>query len=503
MTDKAAKVLGWLAPLVAGGLITLSFAPFFWWPLGILGALLMAWTWRQQTPRQAFLSGWLLGVGLFGSGASWIYVSIHVHGYAPVPLALFLTLLFVMGLALFPALQGWLLARFLRRDGVWYLLSFPSLWMLAEWFRGWFLTGFPWLYLGTAHVETPLAGWAPVAGVFGVSFVVAFSAVALLAAFQNRNRPAYAGLLIAVLLWGAGAGLRTYSWSTPLNAPLRVALVQGNIAQELKWREDEQLNTIRTYRRLSQPYWDHDLVLWPETAIPLFMHQAQPLLDVLSREARTQGATLISGIPTAYPRQEVPGYRIHNSILALGNGSGIYHKQKLVPFGEYVPLESVLRGLIQFFDLPMSSFTPGARHQAPLMLGQTTTSPFICYEVVYPDFVAAMGSNSDLLLTISNDSWFGASIGPHQHLQIAQMRALENARYMVRATNNGISAIIDEKGRILDRSQQFVAEVLTGTAQPMQGRTPFSQTGSMPTLVLAIALALLARRPRQAQPSST
>lgn len=498
MMDKTAKILGWLAPLAAGGLITLSLAPFFWWPLGVVATLLMAWVWRRQSPRQAFWAGWLLGLGLFGSGASWIYVSIHVHGYAPVPLAVFLTLLFVMGLALFPALQGWLLARFLRRDGIWYLLSFSSVWVLAEWFRGWFLTGFPWLYLGNAHVESPLAGWAPVAGVFALSFAVAFSGAALLSALQDRSRPALAGVLIAVLLWGAGAGLRTQSWSTPVDDPIQVALVQGNIAQELKWRPEEQLNTLRTYRRLSQAYWNHDLVLWPETAIPLFMHQAQPLLDALAEEARAQGATLISGIPTAFPRNNDSGYRIHNSILALGNGSGLYHKQKLVPFGEFVPLESLLRGLIQFFDLPMSSFTAGAPDQAPLTVGGITTSPFICYEVVYPDFVATMARHSELLLTISNDSWFGASIGPHQHLQISQMRALENARYMVRATNNGISAIIDDKGRVLNRSEQFVAEVLTGQAQPLEGRTPFSQAGSMPILVLVIALALLARQPRKA-----
>src|SRR5690606_24454583 len=171
------------------------------WPLGIVGALLMALIWRRQTPRAATLSGWLFGLGLFGSGVSWVYVSIHVHGFAPVPLAVFLTLIFVAGLALFTALQGWLLARLFRRDGFWLLLSFPALWVLTEWLRGWIFTGFPWLYLGYAHLDTPLAGWAPVIGVYGLSYLTAFTAAAILVAVDSRRVLQVATAAAVILLW--------------------------------------------------------------------------------------------------------------------------------------------------------------------------------------------------------------------------------------------------------------------------------------------------------------
>ncbi len=495
--QKSIVALQWLTPLIAGVLVTLSLAPFFLWPLGIVGAFLMALVWRRQAPRTAAISGWLFGLGLFGSGVSWVYVSIHVHGYAPVPLAVFLTLIFVAGLALFTALQGWLLARLFRRDGFWLLLSFPAIWVLTEWLRGWIFTGFPWLYLGYAHLDTPLAGWAPVVGVYGLSYFAAFTAVAILVAADSRRAIQVTTVTAALLLWGAGFALQHKNWSQPNGEPLRVALVQGNIAQELKWLEREQLNIIRTYRELSRPYWGYDLVLWPETAVPMFQQQARPLLNALAQEAQAQGSTLITGIPSAIPRTSGDGYDLHNSILALGNGQGLYHKQKLVPFGEFVPLESVLRGLIDFFNLPMSSFTPGPENQPLLQAGATRAMPFICYEVVYPDFVAANARDSDVLITISNDSWFGASIGPHQHLQIAQMRALENARYMLRGTNNGISAIIDEKGQLTDVSGQFKQEVLTGEAVPHAGQTLFSKTGSVPILVIATVLGLLARDTRK------
>jgi apolipoprotein N-acyltransferase len=242
---------------------------------------------------------------------------------------------------------------------------------------------------------------------------------------------------------------------------------------------------------MSEDAWQSDLIIWPETAVPMVYDKARPFLTAMSKLAEDNNTNIISGIPYRRVDKENSRYVFHNSIVSLGEGQNIYHKQKLVPFGEYVPLEDFLRGLIDFFNLPMSNFRTGSNDQELLKSFDYQAAPFICYEVVYPDFVAAQSSNADYLITISNDSWFGTSIGPLQHLEMAQMRAAENARYMVRGTNNGVSAIINERGQIKDQSEQFVQTTLLSEIQLLEGRTPFSYTGSKPILILCALLILL------------
>jgi apolipoprotein N-acyltransferase len=268
--------------------------------------------------------------------------------------------------------------------------------------------------------------------------------------------------------------------------------MQGNIPQQIKWDPDFLKEQIVTYLTMTEPNWDADLILWPETAIPIPQDQAGSLIEHIAGRLGDHG-TLITGIPWYGFSDRREDFTFHNSIMAIGNGEGIYHKQKLVPFGEYVPLEGLLRGLIGFFDLPMSSFTPGPAHQPPLRANGLKVMPFICYEVAYPDFVAFNSRHSDLLLTISNDGWFGDSIGPLQHLQMARMRALETGRYLLRGTNNGVTAIIDHKGRIRQRIPQFERATLVGQVRTATGSTPYMQTGSWPVLTLALILVVFVR----------
>jgi len=478
-----------LAPL-AGALLTLSLAPFSLWPAAILGCALYAYLLAGCTPGQALWRGWLFGLGLFGSGASWVYVSINVYGNASPPLAAGLTLLFCAGLALLHALQAWVYVRFVRMLPGGMLLGFAALWVLFEWLRSWLLTGFPWLYLGYAHIDTWLAGWAPITGVYGLSFAVAFTASCLFLAWRSRQTAtlvSYTGLLAT--LWGGGLLLKPIEWVAPASPkPLRVALYQPNVAQERKWDVRAYPGILARFERSLRQSLDRDLVLWPEAAIPRLYDRAREFLDPISRRAAVTDTTLITGIPT----RDAAGH-VYNSIVALGLGRGQYNKQRLVPFGEYVPLEGSLRGLIDFFDLPMSSFSRGTRNQAPLQAGNHRLAPLICYEVVYPELAAQSARRADMLLTISNDSWFGASIGPLQHLQMARMRALENGRYLLRGTNNGVSAIIDHRGAIVARTAQFEEATLTGEAQVMLGNTPFTSFGSTPVLAtLVVLLALMA-----------
>ena len=468
-----------LAPL-AGVLVTLSLAPFGLWPTGIISCMLLAYLLCTCSAGQAIWRGWLFGLGMFGSGVSWVYVSIHVYGHASVPLAVFLTVLFCAGLALLMALFAWCYVRFIRSLPGGMLVGFPVLWVVSEWFRGWFLTGFPWLYLGYAHIDTWIAGWAPIVGVFGLSFICALTGSCLFLGWRSRQPvTCLTYTVIVVTLWGGGAVLKPIQWvARASETPLSVALVQPDVPQQHKWDPAWYSRILDQLQLATGDLYGHDIVVWPEAAVPNYYQRAQDFLQPIEERAAAARTTLITGIPWRDPGQQT----YYNSVVALGHGEGMYSKQRLVPFGEYVPLENMLRGLIAFFDLPMSSFTSGPADQPPLRAGAYRIVPLICYEVAYADQVAASAREADLLITISNDSWFGDSIGPLQHLQIAQMRALENGRYLLRGTNNGVSAIIDHRGRIISRTPQFEAAILRGEVEVMLGHTPFGSFGVTPII---------------------
>ena len=481
---------------MSGALIPLSLAPFDLWPLALVAAGLLLEALQDQPPRRAFLLGWLSGVGRYGIGVSWVWVSIHEHGNASPLLATVLVTLFVAGLALLPALMALGFAALRPRGTLVAAAAFAGCWVLLEWTLTWLLTGFPWLLLGYSQLATPLAGWAPVAGVLGVSLVVVLTGAALRAfgrGFRGagRNREGVVALVAAGLIWGAGAGLQEVRWTRPMGEALEVALVQGAVPQREKWLASSRQRIIDRHLALSADHWGVDLLLWSEAALTVYPREAGPLLDRLDRHGERSGTTLITGIPD-YSRDPDDPRRValHNSARALGTGEGRYLKQRLVPFGEYVPLEGLLRGLIDFFDLPMSRARPGPEGQAPLTIGTVPAAMAICYEIAYPDLVRELADGTRILLTISNDAWFGDSIGPPQHLQIARMRALELGRPLARATNDGITALVDDRGRVLGRLPRFEPGVLAGTLQPTGGRTPFATAGSWPVVLLAVLLLL-------------
>ncbi len=488
--------LGALTLVVAGALQTLTFAPFNLWWLGPVSVFLILLVTIPAAPGQLFRAGWFTGLGLFATGASWVYISISEYGNTSIPIAILLTVLFVMGLALFHALAFWFWGKLAKESAVRRLILFPAVWILGDWLRGWLLTGFPWLYLGTAHTDGPLAGLAPLTGVHGVTFWVTVTGVAAYAAgwLFLRQRWAMAGLVLALTFvpWIAAPAMNRVDWTGISEQPITFAAMQGNIPQQVKWDPDFLRDQIVTYLTLTENHWDTDLILWPETAIPITQDQAGKIIEHIDGKLG-ENSTLITGIPWYGFSDRIEDFTYHNSIMAIGNGGGMYHKQKLVPFGEYVPLQGLLRGLIGFFDLPMSSFSPGPGRQGPLKVNGIDVMPFICYEVAYPDFVAFNSRAAGLLLTISNDGWFGDSIGPLQHLQIARMRALETGRYMLRGTNNGVTAIINEKGQITGRIPQFERATLTGEVFTATGSTPYMRTGSWPVLTLAAILIVFVR----------
>ncbi|MDR5902412.1 apolipoprotein N-acyltransferase [Halomonas icarae] len=480
--------LGCLLAAAAGVLTTLTASPFELWWLGPVAAGLIYLGIHTLTPAQAALRGWCYGLGLFGSGASWVYVSIHDYGYTGIPLALFLTTLFVAGLALFPAVTLWLYRRLTGPRLAW--LSFAGAWVLGEWLRTWLFTGFPWLLLGTSQVDSPLAPWAPVGGVYLLSLITVLTGTL---GVELLRRHWWAALPVAVL-WLAPMALHA-QWTSPAGEPLRVALLQGNLDQAIKWTPAGQREAANRYSALTRAHGDDapDLIIWPEAALPMFEREARPILERVQSNL-APGTALLTGI---LQRDDAGLY--YNSVIGLGDVEGEYRKTRLVPFGEYLPLESLLADTIAFFNLPMPAMTPGPEGQAPLRAAGTTIGNAICYEIIYPDRVAAQARQAALLLTVSNDTWFGRSIGPLQHLQMARLRALENGRYVIRATSNGVTAIIDAHGRITTRAPQFEMTSLGGEAIPMQGLTPFTRTGSWPTWLLAALMVLPGLRLRRKQ----
>jgi apolipoprotein N-acyltransferase len=497
-----------LIALLAGLALPLSFAPYGLWPLALLSLAVLFDGWRDVTPRAAALRGYLFGIGMFGHGVSWIQVSIHKFGLPLYSFSVTMTALFVLFMALYPALAGWLVRRLPARDDTWRLLLVaPVAWTLVECLRGAFLSGFPWLVVGYGQVGSWFSGYVPLGGAYVASFAVALAAAALArilgtlrrrgtAAGDGRPRATTCAAATLVALPLAGALLARIEWTTSLGAPARVALVQGAVPQAAKWRPEYREPTLRLYAELSEPHWGKAVVIWPESALPAFPQEIAGFLAAIAEKARKAGTAFLVGIPTGDARGAY-----YNSLLMLGAGEGRYDKHHLVPFGEYLPFDAQLRPLLNFLAIPMSSFTPGDEVQAPLVAGELRFGASICYEDAYAAEIRKALPAANVLVNVSDDAWFGDSLAPHQHLEIAQVRALEAGRPLLRATNTGISAIIDHRGRVLARSPQFEPHVLSGAADARSGATPFARFGHWPLYavsVLLLACAALTGRRDQA-----
>lgn len=472
----------------AGCLITLSLAPFHLWALALLAMAALHTAWQTASPRQALWRGFAFALGLQLSGNFWIYVSIHDHGGASMFLASIMTLGLCAFLASWVMPLGYCYVRFIRNKPFGDTLGFAAIWILSEWLKTWLLTGFPWLFLGYSQLNAPLHSWAPVIGTFGISLIIAYTAA--VAASTCRFRRLSLQWVPVMLLWAMPIYLSTVQWTEKKHdRAYSVALLQPDIALENKWDPAYREPIMDYLKDTTAQLSGFDIIVWPETAVPDLYHNLGDYLHEIDAIAREHNTAVIQGIASKWYMNMEPVY--HNSIIAIGKGSGIYHKQRLVPFGEYVPLEEWLRGLIRFFDLPMSQFRPGPARQKPLQAHDLVIMPYICYEVVYPDFVARSAGQADVLLTVSNDAWFGTSIGPIQHMQMAQMRALETGRYMIRDTNNGITAIIGPDGAVTASVPQFERQVLKGEVYAYRGLTPVTRYGTLPPIIMSLAILLV------------
>lgn len=473
-----------LLALAGGAALACAFAPLSLWPLAVLCPALQMWLWEDATPRSAARSGFWFGAGTFGLGTWWLYISIHGIGQAPVWLSLGLVLALVAIMGLYQGLLGWLAARLLPRAGALrYFVGLPALWLLVEWWRGWFLSGFPWLSLGYSQTDTVLAGFAPVAGVYGISALLLAGSGALVALLRARARlwPWALGLLL--LPWAAGAALGHVAWTQAAGPPLSVAVLQGAVPEDLKWQADNVGPIRDLYSRLQQQALGARLIVWPEAAIPEFANDDAQFLGQLYSRARMHGSDVVMGILRADE-----GDHEYNSLMTLADGVSFYDKHHLVPFGEYFPVPQFVRSWLRLRNLPYLDFTPGAAVQPPLHAAGTLLAPSICYEDAYGgSMLPDLRHGATLLVNVTNDSWFGRSWARYQHFQIARMRALEADRPLIRASQDGISAVVGDHGQVLAEARQFRPEVLRATVQPRAGQPPYARSGN----ALVVGLGLL------------
>lgn len=468
----------------AGLLLPLAYAPFdlFW--VAPLSYAALFYVWSGLTPLKALWTGFAFGCTSFFVGVHWVYVSIHDFGSAHPFLAGTITVALVLFLACYVALTGWLAARWFPTEGsrAW-LVVFPALFVLTEWCRGWLLSGFGWLAAGYSQTDSWLMGYAPMGGVYLMSWAVLLTAGALLCfAFGNLKRRIAVGVGL-VVLWGTGFFFGQHRWGEPTGNVLTVALVQGAVPQDLKWQPEQLGPTLELYQRLTGESEGSRLIIWPEAAIPALYDRVSGYLDGIREWAAERGSTVALGIL----RPDPEGGTFQNTVVVLGERPSFYVKRHLVPYGEVFPVPGFVRRWLRLMSLPYTDAVAGAPGQAPLTMAGETVGVTICYEDVFGAEQIHYLPEATLLVNVSNDAWFGDTIAPHQHLQIARVRSAEGARYTLRAANTGISAIIDPRGRIVDRSPQFEPHVLKGAVQGYTGRTPYAVWGNY----LAVAAALI------------
>lgn len=479
----------WLA-LPLGMAAVLCFAPFELYLLApplLLGLFLLLK--QAEDGRSAALTGAAFGGGLMLAGASWIYVSLHDVGGMPAPVAALAVLALALVVAVFPAVSGglfWRLGQHWQarhgempgplRQALWFAVLFA----LADWWRTWFLTGFPWLLLGyTQAPPSPLAAWGAIVGVHGLGLLLL-----LTSALWCRWR---VGLPASLLFWGLAFLLPGISWTVPDGVPLSYSLVQGNVPQDLKFQPERLFATLNRYREMANAA-NGQLVVLPETALPVFVDQLdEDYLDGLTAGVRARGGDLLLGVVSA------DGRRYFNSALSLGSSpSQIYRKTHLVPFGEFIPLG--FRWFVEMANIPLGEFARGDAVQPPLALAGTRVAVNICYEDVFGEELRGAAGEAGVMVNLTNTAWFGHSLAQPQHLQMARLRAVEAGRPLLRATNTGVTAAIDGQGRLLGVLPEFSLAILQGEVQPMQGQTPYLRFGNLGFFLLAGGLMLLGTR---------
>jgi apolipoprotein N-acyltransferase len=480
------KLVRRLIAIIAGSLVPFAFAPYGYYFLSLISLTILFYLWYEtETKGESFILGYLFGFAMFGIGVSWLHISINLFGGMNIIGAYFFTFLLIAFISLYPALCGYITNRFFKD---FYYIAIPALWLLTEWCRGWVLTGFPWLNIGTSQTDSLFANFAPVIGDYGISFIICVIAVSIITFIKEKIKGKIISVITFILILTSSFYLGKTNWVELNGKEISVTLVQGAIPQQIKWNPDYREKTYQIYSGLSEPYWSSDLIIWPETAIPSYYHRAEDFIDRIEAKQQSSNTLFMSGIVN----KDISEDKYFNSILLIDNEHRFYNKHHLVPFGEYLPLKILLDRILRFLQIPMSDFSSGEFKQKLLKTDKAIFGMSICYEDAYGTEIRQALPDANILINVSNDAWFGDSLAPHQHLQIARMRAIENGRYILRATNTGISAVIDNKGKLIARSPQFEQHALHKNVPLLTGQTLYSKYGNYLILILSVVLLVFA-----------
>ncbi len=476
--------------LCAGGLLALAFAPLSIYSLAFFMPAVLLYLWLKATPQRAFWLGLFFGIGFFTVGSSWINISVHQFGNASSELAGAMTALFILLMSLYYALPGYLLRKLWRNksDTLVCLCAFPALWVLCEYIRSFLFDGFPFLFLGYTQMGNALSSFAPIFGVYGISLIVVLISGALvLLTRQVALSRKLIGCLIIVVSVGIGLVYEGHYWTYPNSKPIQMSLVQGNIPQQMKWDPKELNGILERYQNLTKAHWTSRIIVWPEAAIPFFPNQLPDFFRTLGRAAKQNDTTLVIGAPLMDHTHK----KYYNGLTLLGIDSGQYRKRHLVPFGEFIPLQSVFGPLMQKLNVPMADLSPGPLQQPTLKIEGIPIAFFICYETAFPIEALREMQGKQLGINIVDDAWFGHSFAQAQQLQMTQMRALETGRYIAVTANTGITALINPLGKIIARVPIDTTRVLTVKATAMAGQTPLMRSNYYPVAILLVILLLL------------
>jgi apolipoprotein N-acyltransferase len=485
------KVLKSIVLLLLGATCVLGFAPFYFYPASIISVIGLLYFWFAcSTPKQAATAGFIYGLGLFGTGIYWIYISLHDFGGMPSVMAAFSTFVLCAFLSSFLAAVGALSVRITANQPKLMIMAVPVFWALSDWVRSWIFTGFPWLTMGYSQVPySPLAGYMPILGVYGVSLITVLIASLITywlvkkpVSFVER-RNVIAALLV---IWLGGSLLKLVEWTEPVGKPISVALLQGNIAQNLKWVPEIAERTLQQYLTMAEAS-DAKLIVMPETALPVLSSELAPELAarLKTHAIKNQGDILVGLV-------ERENGEYFNSMISIGSAeSQVYRKSHLVPFGEFIPLKVAFGWIYRdLLNMPLSDLSRGSIHQQPMHVADEKVALNICYEDVFGEEIIRQLPQATMLVNVSNDAWYGESPAAYQHLQISQARALETGRTMLRATNTGATAAIDPHGNLLAHAPHFTQTTLDVSAQGYSGSTPYVRFGNW--LFLAISFIVIA-----------
>lgn len=472
---------------IAGILLAFAFAPFHLPGFAFISlAILFLHLETTSNLTKIFLKGLLFGIGFFGFGASWIFISIKEYGNLNIPVSLLITLLFIFYLSIYYGLSALIYKKISEnKSDLFKPLAFAASFCITEYLRASFLNGFPWLILGVSQIDTPISYLLPIFGVYIGSFLVCFSSACLYFAYKYSKKLRMIWLSLFILPIISPAFIKFHIWTHQQDKAFSVAIIQANLSMQEKWDEKQFWQILKNYeQKIYQVINNNKIIVLPESAIPLPSYYISDFLNDLDTKAKIHNSAILLGIPEI---SEDKSY--YNAILSLGNANGKYFKQHLVPFGEYIP--SVFKSICNKLKIPITDLASGSQNQPLIKVHNKNIASLICYEIAYPELLRKQLKSSSWILTISDDGWFGHSLAIYQHLQLAQVLSLVSGRYQIMANNDGLSAIIDNKGKIINKLKAFVPDVLEGQIFNTFGITPWTNWGDMPILIFCLIICII------------